>query len=92
MYISKPIPKVIKVKPLDGYKIYLKYNDETKGTIDLSHLKNKGVFAWWDDADNFSKVYVDNSGAIAWNENLDIDSLNCYLKIINKTFEEYAGS
>ena len=92
MYLSKPIPKVINVKPLDVYKIYLEYNDETRGTIDLSHLKQKGVFAWWDEADNFSKVYVDNSGAIAWNEDLDIDSLSCYLKIINKTFEEYASS
>lgn len=51
-----------------------------------------GVFALWDLDDNFSKVYIDNSGEIAWNEDLDVDSLNCYLKIINKTFEEYAGS
>ena len=92
MYLRKEIPRVVKVVALDGYRIYLEYNDEIKGTVDLSHLKNKEVFKWWDEADNFSKVHVDSSGAIAWNEDLDIDSLSCYLKIIKKTFEEYAGS
>ena len=91
MYLSKPIPKVITVKPLEGYKIYLEFNDEIKGIVDLSYLRQMGVFAWWDLGDNFSKVYLDNCGAIAWNEDLDIDSLNCYLKIINNTFEEFAS-
>jgi len=53
MYLSKSIPKVITVKPLEGYKIYLEFNDEIKGTVDLWHM---GVFAWWDLGDIFSKV------------------------------------
>jgi hypothetical protein len=55
MYLSKPIPKVITVKPLEGYKIYLEFNDEIKGTVDLSYLRQMGVFAWWYLGDNFLK-------------------------------------
>jgi hypothetical protein len=89
--LNNDIPKIISVKPLEGFKLNLKYNDGVEGTVDLSHLKGKGVFAWWENDDNFSKVFIDKSGAIVWNEELDIDSLSCYLKITNQTFEEYAS-
>jgi hypothetical protein len=91
MNLNNEIPKILSAKPLDGFKLHLKYNDGVEGTVDLSHLKGKGVFTWWEKDDNFSKVYIDQSGVIVWNENLDIDSLSCYLKITNQTFEEYAG-
>jgi len=55
MYLSKPIPKVITVKPLEGYKIYLEFNEEIKGSVDLFYLQQMGVFAWWYLGDNFLK-------------------------------------
>lgn len=85
------IPEAIKVQPLDGFKLYLEFNDGVNGTVDLSHLKGKGVFELWNQSDNFFKVHIDDCGGIAWSDKVDIDALNCYLKIINKTFEEYAG-
>ncbi len=91
MILNGDIPKIVSVKPLEGFKLNLMYNDGVEGIVDLSHLKGKGVFVWWENDDNFSKVFIDNSGAIVWNEDLDIDSLSCYLKITNQTFEEYAS-
>jgi hypothetical protein len=85
------IPKIVEVKPLPLYRLYLKYNDGVEGTVDLSHLRGKGVFLCWENDDNFSKVHIDSSGALVWNEELDIDPLSCYLKITNQTFEQYAG-
>jgi Protein of unknown function (DUF2442) len=85
------IPRIISVKPLEGFRLNLKYDDGVEGNVDLSHLKGKGVFVWWENDDNFSKVFIDSSGAIVWNDGLDIDSLSCYLKITNQTFEEYAS-
>ena len=86
------IPKVLVVKPIEGCKLYLEYSDGVKGIADLSHLKGKGVFELWNRVENFSKVHIDKADAIVWNEEVDIDSLNCYLKITNQTFEEYANS
>ncbi|MCX7839868.1 MAG: DUF2442 domain-containing protein, partial [Anaerolineae bacterium] len=40
-----PIP--IEVKPLENYRIWLKYSDGREGIVDLSHLAGKGVFALW---------------------------------------------
>jgi hypothetical protein len=30
------IPKVVEVKPLDGYKLWLRFQDGVSGTVDLS--------------------------------------------------------
>jgi hypothetical protein len=87
MNLSNSIPKTLSVKPLDGFKLYLTYDDGVQGTVDLSHLKGKGVFIWWENGDNFSKVFIDKYGAIVWNDDLDVDSLSCYLKMTNQTFK-----
>lgn len=77
------------VQPLNNYQIHLLFEDGTKGALDLSHLVDKGVFAFWNNYDNFKKVYIDEeSGAIAWNEHIDIDPLAAYLEIKGMTFEQ----
>ena len=77
---------------MEGFKIYLEFSDGIKGIADLSYLKGKGVFEFWNKEENFSKVTIDNNGGIVWNDEVDIDALNCYLKITNQTLEEYASS
>jgi len=78
-----------KVKPLDNYRLYLCFEDGTEGEIDLSHLAGEGVFTFWNDDANFRKVFIDEkSGAIAWNEDIDIDPLAAYLEIRGITFEQ----
>lgn len=86
------MPNLIKAKALPEYKLQLEFEDGVKGEIDLIKFKGKGVFEFWNDENNFSKVYVSKHGSIAWTEDIEIDSLNCYLKLINQTFEEYAGN
>lgn len=63
--------KAIQVKPLSGYRIWLKYVDGVEGEVDLSHLAGRGVFKVWTDRKIFENVHVDESGAIAWNEGID---------------------
>jgi hypothetical protein len=82
--------KVVTVKPLANYQIWLKFSDHTEGIADLSHLSKKGIFKQWDDNNLFNQVRIDpETDAIVWNENIDIDALNLYLKIKNITFEEF---
>lgn len=74
--------KPIKVKAFKKYTIWVKYEDGTEGEIDLSHLAGKGVFKIWETNSNFEKVYIDKeSGAIAWNDQLDICADNVYYKL-----------
>jgi len=85
--------KVISVKALDKYSIFIQFNDGTEGILDLSEHQGKGIFKSWDEDDNFNKVFVSKeSGAITWPEELDIDTLNAYSIIRNIDTEEYVKS
>ena len=85
----KDIPKMETATALDGYKLALTFNDGVSGVVDLSALKGKGVFEYWNDESNFKKFEIIGN-ALTWNENLDIDADSFYLQIINKDFFEYA--
>jgi Protein of unknown function (DUF2442) len=84
------LPKVISASSLGKYKLRLSFNDGTEGIVDLTDFAGKGVFAAWEKDDLFNKVFIDNeSGAITWPGNLDIDTLNCYLQIKEMTYSQY---
>ena len=84
----KDIPKIITATALDGYKLALTFDDGVSGIVDLSQYKGHGVFEYWNDEANFNKFEI-VCNAITWNEDLDLDTLNLYLTITNKTFEKY---
>jgi len=76
------ISKAIQVKAISLYSIWLKFDDNTEGVVDLSHLINKPVFQNWKVSEYFNNVYIDSeSGAIAWDGNLELCPVSLYLKI-----------
>ena len=79
--------KAINVKALSGYRIWLRYTDGVEGEVDLSHLAGRGVFKAWSDRKVFEGVHVDESGAIAWSEELDLCPDALYLRLTGKTAE-----
>jgi len=87
------ISKLIQVKAINQYSIWLNYDDGTEGVVDLSHLINKPVFQNWKEPDFFGKVYIDvETGAVAWNENIELCPDSLYLKIKGITFEQWKNS
>ncbi len=86
-------PKVISVKAIQKYKIVVQFNDGTEGVCDLSHLAGKGIFSLWEKDNNFSKVFINNeSGAITWPGEIDLDTLNIYCKIKGISTDKYLQS
>jgi len=80
--------KAIEVRPLSGYRIWLKYADGVSGEVDLSHLAGRGVFKVWADQKVFEGVHVDPSGAIAWSEDIDLCPDALYLRLTGKAVDE----
>ncbi len=78
------------VEALENYRIFLKFTDGKQGKVDLSEFRGKGVFEAWDKDGLLSKINIDDeTKAIAWNENLELDVNNLYLKLIGKSFDEW---
>ncbi|MBC7865337.1 MAG: DUF2442 domain-containing protein [Bacteroidia bacterium] len=80
---------MIEIKALENFKLFLKYNDGVYGVVDLSNIERKGVFEIWNTPGEFEKVRIGESHVPTWGEELDIDSLNLYLTLVGKTFEEF---
>jgi len=87
--ISKPV----QVKSVSRYSIWVKFDDDTEGVVDLSYLIAKPVFKNWAQPDFFEMVFIDNeTGAIAWDENIELCPDNLYLKIKGITFPQWKNN
>jgi len=76
------IAKPVKVKALEKYLIWLKYDDGTEGTVDISDVAGKGIFKIWDKNNNFSNAYINKeTDGIAWSDEVEIDPETVYLQI-----------
>jgi hypothetical protein len=82
------IEEAIQVKALDNYTIFVTFADGVQGVVDLKHLAHKGVFNEWDKNNLFSKVYIDDYGAIAWSDMIDLCPDNIYLHLKGMTFRQ----
>jgi hypothetical protein len=82
--------KAIDVKAIGDYKIKVVFDDNVSGIVDLSYLTQKGIFRELSDPSLFANVYTTGE-SIAWSEELEIDALNIYAKIVNKQPSELAS-
>lgn len=78
----------VEVKPRPGDKIWIRYEDGAAGEVDLSHLAGKGVFAIWDEPGVFERIYIGDSGQIAWGADVDLCPDAMYMRLTGKTPEE----
>ena len=88
--MDKLIPYLRSAKALPSYKLLVEFEDGVSGIIDLSAWKGHGVFDYWNDEKNFSAFKITSKKKLEWNDDIDMDPDAFYLKIINKSFEDYA--
>ena len=81
-------PKILEARPLDGYKIWLRFEDGKAGDVDLSQLAGKGVFAFWKNYENFKRVSIESGRSLAWSDEIDLDADSLYLKLTGKKPED----
>lgn len=80
--------KPVEVKPLSGYRLWIRYEDGAEGEIDLSDLAGRGVFSLWNDYAQFEQVGIAEDGAIAWSHEVELCPDATYLKLTGKAPEE----
>ena len=80
--------KITNVKVLEGYRLELAFDDGVTGTVDLSDLVGKGVFASWRDRRTFEQVRIGSSGELAWGDQVDLCPDSLYLRVTGKKPED----
>ena len=74
---------VVEVRPLEGYRVFLRFDDGVQGEIDLESLlfPFDGVFEPLRDLARFREVFVDDGGTIAWPNGVDLAPEILYSKV-----------
>ncbi|WP_254568841.1 DUF2442 domain-containing protein [Oscillatoria sp. HE19RPO] len=82
---------IIQAKPLEGYQLYLKFEDEVHGAINLTEIiEFTGIFAPLRNPDYFATVTVNpDLGTIGWDNGADIDPVVLYAKVCQVNLDEY---
>jgi hypothetical protein len=76
------------IEVLDDYKLALTFDTGEQGVVDLAHLAGKGVFAAWNDLDEFRSVQIGAYGELAWGEEIDLCPDALYLEATGKQPED----
>ena len=65
--------RIAAVEPLARYRVWIRFSDGIEGQVDLSNLVGKGVFALWNDPEQFAKVSIaPQSHTLTWPRGIDI--------------------
>lgn len=74
---------IVAAQPLDGYRLHLRFEDGSEGTIDLApHLSFRGIFAPLKDLACFRLVRIDPElGTVVWPNGADLDPNVLYSRV-----------
>jgi len=78
---------VIEVRALDGYRIWVRFEDGLEGEADLSDLAGRGVFRRWVEIPSeFLQARVDSeSGTVVWPGGLDVAPDRLYNDVVRSS-------
>ncbi len=78
----------VDVKALPGHRIWIKFDDDVEGEVDLSDFYGQGMFVAWEDPAFYNDVKVAPYDAITWPGDLALCSDMLYMRLTGKTVEE----
>jgi len=73
--------RITALKVLDDYRLWLRFNDGVEGEIDFSRKPRTGVFAFWNDAENFRQARIGDCGELIWNDQIDFCPDSLWLQV-----------
>ena len=82
------MPRPVDVKALEGYRIWIEFDDGEEGELDLSRHAGRGVFKAWEDRAFFEAVEVTPFDAITWPDEIDMCGDALYMDLTGISWEE----
>lgn len=82
---------IVEVRPLEGYKLFLRFEDGVEGIVDLEGLvRFEGVFAPLRERETFVQVQVHcDLGTIWWPTGADLDPDVLYARITGTAIPDF---
>jgi len=88
-----PMVDVLELKPIEGFKLWLRFSDGYEGVSDLSDMVSSSgpMVEPLRSPDYFSRVFVE-LGAPTWPNGFDLDPINLYMKMKDAGLLEYVAA
>jgi len=85
------IKEIVDVRVLDGYRLFLRFEDGMQGEVDVAKLvKFEGVFAPLKEWEFFAKARLDPElGTVVWPNGADLDPPVLYSQVSGKPLPEF---
>ena len=80
--------KIVEAVPRKHFRLFLRFEDDTAGEVDLSALAGRGVFAEWDEPGVFEQVGITEAGAVEWPGELDLCPDSLFLQLTGQPVEK----
>ena len=77
-----PMADVLRLKALDGHRLWLRFTDGSEGVPDFSDILAKGgpMVEPLKNPDYFARAFVE-MGAPTWPNGFDVDPINLYMEL-----------
>ena len=77
-----PLVDVLRLRPLDDHRLWLRFTDGSEGVRDLSDVlaKDGPMIAPLKDPVFFNRVFIE-MGAPTWPNGFDLDPINLYMEL-----------
>lgn len=86
-------PSVVEIEIREPYKLWVRFNDDTAGVVDLSDSVDVGgIFSAWTDEDYWQSAHiVADSGAVAWGDGTEIDicPFSLYFDVTGRSIDDF---
>ena len=73
--------KITALKVRDNYRVWLRFDDGVEGEVDFSLKPRTGVFAFWNNYENFRGARLGGCGELIWNDQLDFCPDSLWLQV-----------
>ena len=64
--------RIVEARPLDHFRVALRFSNDVSGTVDLREMAGRGVFSAWLTPGVFEQVRISEQGALEWPGDLDL--------------------
>jgi hypothetical protein len=84
--------RITQLRVLEGFRVWLRFDDDVEGIVDFSTRARTGVYAAWEDYDFFRRARIGDAGELVWNEQLDFCPDTLWLRVTGRTPENLASN
>ena len=84
---------VVEVRPLEGFRIWVRFSNSEQGEIDLAECAGKPWFQPWHERTIFESVHISPHDALIWGNDPDESDMavcifSLYVELTGKSWEE----